>query len=99
MLRIGKTQASPGTTQQNRSQVTLGDLYQLYAQATRNPGQTVQLVWYTLSGDYTITAKSDPKLGAIWQFFHKGKNDSGCKWTLTTANVPEVHKQMMLQLN
>lgn len=99
MLRIGKSPLNPSTTQQNRSQVTLGDLYQLYSQATRSPGQTVQLVWYTLSGDYTITAKSDPKVGAIWQLLQKGKHEAICRWTLTTANLPEVHKQMMLELN
>lgn len=98
MLKIGKgPQVQAPTFQPRKTQVTLTDLYQLCAQVSRCPEQPAQLVWNSAQGDFTIVAKADAKLGAIWQLIQKTRFESITLWTISTGNVPEVHKKIMLQ--
>src|SRR5271155_579183 len=90
MIRLGKTTPAAGATAQpRRSQATLADLYQLYAQATRNPGQTAYLTWYSHSGDYSLGVIADVKSGANWRLSFKGKIETRVLWTLNTNSVDQ----------
>ena len=96
MIRIGRTpQNVGGAAQTRRSQATLADLYQLFAQASRNPGQSTNLVWYTLNGDYSLTVLADIKRGSVWRLSFRGKIESTVLWTVTTNDVAQVHNQIM----
>ena len=96
MIRLGKTPQMSGVTAQPRkSQATLADLYQLYAQATRNPGQSAYLTWYTMQGDYSLGVIATVKSGAIWRLTFKGKIETTVLWTLTTNSVDQIMNQIM----
>lgn len=95
MIRIGKTpQNVGGATQTRKSQVTLADLYQLYAQASRTPGQSSSMVWYSLSGDYTLTVITDVKSGAMWRLSLRTKFEQNILFTVNTNDVPQVLNQV-----
>ena len=96
MLQIGRGQQNVGAVQR-KSQVALGDLYQLYTQATRSAGQKAQVILHATGGEYTLTVESNCKnKGAVWQLFLRSKGESQLLWRLETNNVAAVHAQFVV---
>lgn len=97
MLKIGRASSqNAASVMPAMSQPTLGDLYQLYAQASRQVGQSVQATWYARASEYVLSVTTDIKLGAIWQLSTKSHTGATCLWSLTTNNVADVHKRLIV---
>lgn len=99
MLSIGKHPQITTAGQPRRTQISIGDLYQLYAQIARTPGQSARLTWYTLSGDYCISVTDDQKQGVVWQLWRRSNGVNNSMWTQTTVDPAEVHKHIVADVH
>jgi hypothetical protein len=96
MLRIGKGAQSFGAVQPGHTQISLGDLFHIYTQASRSVGQPSQFCWHVLASEYTLTVTADIKQGSIWQLSVRQKGTaSNTLWTMRTNQIPDVHKRIL----